>query len=252
MGLYNLQKEVYMTCHDRITRKGRSSAGVVWLLAVIAIILSGIAYRVLASRLHIMVDIPVKLPNPLSAFPSRIGNWTGQDVPIPANIQRIAGNDDFINRLYTDSLTNNWANAYIAYCANPRNMVGHKPEVCYVGGGWIHDSTESSEVISSSGMKIPCLIHRFHTPSPNYAERVVLNFYVLNGQLTIDESNFSSFGWRTPNIGGNPARYVAQVQISSILENSTRTFAADMVDMILDFFPDENGMVKAAKSIQNP
>ena len=56
---------------------------------------------------------------------------------------------------------------------------------------------------------------------------------------------FSGLGWRTPNIAGDPARYVAQVQINSVLENSTRTAAKDMTDLILDFFPDQNGKVRA-------
>ena len=220
----------------------------IWISAVILVILSGVGYRVLASRLHIVVDTPIALPVPLGEVPLRVGNWTGKDVPIPSNIQRIAGNDDFLNRLYINSLTNNWVNVYIAYSARPRTMLGHRPEVCYVGGGWIHDSTEPSEVISNSGRKIPCLIHRFHMPAPHYEEIVVLNFYVLNGQLTIDESNFSGLDWRAPNIEGDPAHYVAQVQISSVLENSTRTAARDLTDLILDFFPDKNGQVKAVES----
>ena len=126
-------------------------------------------------------------------------------------------------------------------------MQGHRPQVCYVGGGWIHDSTAPSKVISLSGRTIPCLIHRFHKPAPQNDEIVVLNFYILNGQLTADESGFSSVGWRTPNIVGDPARYVAQVQISSVLENSVRKAARDMTDLILDFFPDKSGKVRAAK-----
>ena len=127
-------------------------------------------------------------------------------------------------------------------------MLGHRPQVCYVGGGWIHDSTEQSEVISNFGRAIPCLVHRFHMPAPGYEERVVLNFYIVNGQLTNDESSFSGVGWRTPNIAGNTARYVAQVQISSVLENSTRTAVKNMTELILAFFPDENGDVRVAEN----
>ena len=103
------------------------------------------------------------------------------------------------------------------------------------------------EVISNSGRAIPCLIHYFHMPTPSYEERVVLNFYIVNGQLTNDESGFSGIGWRTPNITGNAARYVAQVQISSVLENSIREAAKDMTELVLDFFPDENGKVRIQK-----
>jgi hypothetical protein len=215
-------------------------------LACLLLICGGITYRVAASHAKSWVETPVKLPVALSNFPVRVGEWSGKDVPIPANIQRIAGNDDFLNRLYINESKNQWVNIYIAYCGRPRNMVGHQPDACYVGGGWIHDYTQPSKVFSSSGLEIPCLIHGFHRPSPETGEIVVMNFYILNGQLTNDESGFSGVGWRTPNIAGDPARYVAQVQISSVLESSVRKAAQEMTDEVLEFLPDENGKVRAA------
>lgn len=216
-----------------------------WVLAVIALLLAGTVYRVAAVRLKIITEAPIVLPVPLSMFPTEIRNWIGKDVPISKNIQRVARNDDFLNRLYINSSSDQWVNVYIAYTARPRTMLGHRPQVCYVSGGWIYDSTEPVEVVSLSGRTIPCLIHRFHKPAPQNDEIVVLNFYILNGQLTHKESGFPGVGWRSPNIGGDTARYVAQVQISSVLENSIRTAAKDMTELILDFFPDENGSVRA-------
>ena len=72
-----------------------------------------------------------------------------------------------------------------------------------------------------------------------------LNYYIVNGQLTDDESVFSGLGWRTPNIEGDPARYVAQVQISSLQEMTVRSAAKDFTDLVLGYFPEENGKVKA-------
>lgn len=216
-------------------------------LSLVLLVLSGVTYRVLAYRLERFAQDPVKLPVPLSLFPIHTGDWVGRDVPIPLNIQRVAGNDDFLNRLYINESANQWANLYIAYSAKPRNMLGHRPQVCYVGGGWVHDGTEQTEVVSAFGRRIPCLVHRFHTPAPEHKEVVVLNFYIANGQLTNDESSFSSVGWRTPNIAGNAARYVTQIQISSVMESSIRSAAREMTELILDFFPDENGVVRAEK-----
>ncbi|MHC4167944.1 MAG: exosortase-associated EpsI family protein, partial [Planctomycetota bacterium] len=157
------------------------------------------------------------------------------------------GNDAFVNRLYRSKSGKEWANVYIAYTAHPRTMRGHRPRICYVAGGWVHDGTERSEFTSSLGRKLPCLIHRFHRPAPDHEETVVLNFYIVNGRLTCDDRVFSGVGWRTPNIEGDLARYVTQVQISSVLENSTRAAAEDMAELIFDFFPDEDGQVKAVE-----
>lgn len=225
----------------------RISPFAIWTAAVILLIISGAGYRVLASRVKVIVETPINLPVPLSAFPIKIGSWTGRDIPLSANIQRAAGNDDFINRLYVNKSDNQWANIYIAYSSRPRTMLGHRPEVCYVGGGWIHDSTQQSQFVSAEGRAVPCLIHRFHKPVPEAAETIVLNFYILNGQITNDESGFAGVGWRTPNIAGNAARYVAQIQISSVLESSVRSVAKDITDIVLELLPDSNGKVKASE-----
>ena len=212
-------------------------------LAVLILIFSGWGYRVAARGLKVITARPVLLPVPLKEFPVTMGRWLGREVPIPENIQRVAGNDDFLSRLYINDFSDQWANIYIAYSGRPRTMVGHRPEVCYVAGGWIHENTEQGEFLSASGRKVPCLIHRFRKPVPNYAEIIVLNFYILNGRVTRSEGGFSGLGWRTPNIAGDAARYVAQVQISSVLETSVRAAAVRFADMILDFFPDEKGEV---------
>lgn len=221
----------------------------VWIFAILLLVSSGITYRVLASRLKIVVDTPIKLPVPLSAFPKKIGNWVGKDVQIPANIVRVAHNDAFLNRLFIDEVSNQWANVYIAYTAHPRTMLGHRPQICYVAGGWVHDSSSRTIVTSSAGRKVPCLLHRFHRPYPETEETVVLNFYIVNGRLTSDERVFSGVGFRTPNIDGDPARYVTQVQISSAFENSVRAATKDIVEKILDFFPDEKGQEKALEYV---
>ncbi|MHC4073738.1 MAG: exosortase-associated EpsI family protein [Planctomycetota bacterium] len=222
----------------------------VWFLALFLLISAGITYRVLATRLSVFVETPVALPVSLDTFPERVGQWVGEDVPIPVNIQEVAGNDAFLNRSYRNRLSDQWANVYIAYTARPRTMMGHRPRVCYPGGGWIHDGTQQAQVTSDVGREFPCLIHRFHRPAPDNEETVVLNFYIVNGRLTSDDRNFSGVLWRTPNIDGDPARYVAQVQIS-MFENSIRAVAKEIVEPILDFFPDENGKVRAIEYVES-
>jgi len=199
--------------------------------------------------LQLVVDAPISLPVPLSAFPSEIGNWVGRDVPVPTTAKEYMERnfaDDFLTRRYTNAATKAWADVYIVYCSSrPGGILGHRPRVCYPGFGWIHDSTERTHFILRPSQRIPCLIHRFYKPAPAHDQTVVLNFYILNGRITADENDFSGPLGRRPNIARDPARYVAQVQISSILENSILSAAKDMTDLILDFFPDENGKIRA-------
>ena len=119
------------------------------------------------------------------------------------------------------------------YCASkPAGILGHQPRVCFPAHGWIHDDTTRSELDLRSGRRIECLIHRFHKPAPAYREVFVLSFWVLNGQITLSEDEFSGFFGRRPNVSGDPARYVAQVQISSTLEHSARSAASDLVEIV--------------------
>jgi hypothetical protein len=226
-------------------RAGRARPGVL-LAAVGLLVVSGVAYRVAVGYLGTVTAEPVRLPLPLDRIPSQIGLWQGREVPIPVNVQKVAGNDDFMSRLYTNERTRQWANIYVAYTARPREMLGHRPRVCYPASGWVHDQTTEATVEAVSGRRIPCLVHRFHWPGPEASDRVVLNFYVVNGQLTDDHRVFSGVGWRTPNLAGQAARYVAQVQVGSATESTVRAAAADLTDVILEFLPDVSGLVPAA------
>jgi EpsI family protein len=227
---------------------GRIPLWSIWILAVVLLVSAGMTYRILASGLERLVSRTIKLPVPMSAFPSQIGNWSGKDLPIPNTTKEYMERnfaDDYFSRQYINSGTGARVGVYVVYCSSqPGGIVGHKPQVCYPGNGWIHDGTETEEFISPAGQKIPYLIHRFHKPT-SMTNQVVLNFYVLNGKPTAEEKDFSGlFGLRL-NFAGDPARYVAQVQISSVLDNSVRTMAKDVVDLILDYLPDQDGKVRA-------
>jgi hypothetical protein len=211
------------------------------MIAIGGLLVGGMTYRIASANLNSIVGTRIALERPLSIFPLEIMDWHGEDVPIPINIQRVAGVDDFLSRLYVNKTNQTWVNLYVAYTARPRSMLGHRPQICYPASGWVHDYTNHAEVVTKAGSHIPFLLHRFHRPQQEREERVVLNYYIVNGRLTDDESVFSGVGWRTPNIAGNPARYVAQVQISSTLEGSVRRAAEEMSDALITFFPDVNG-----------
>jgi len=238
-----------LVAHSSKPTDHRISISLTCVLAIALLIVSGLGYRLLGSRLP---HAPIALQLSLSNFPTQIDNWIGSDLPIPATTKEYMEKnfaDDFISRRYINVTTKDWVDVYIVYCSSrPGGILGHRPGVCYPGNGWVHDSTELSQFISSGGRQIRCLVHRFHKPAPMDYQTVVLNFYILNGETTSDEDKFSGPFGRRPNIAGNPARYVAQVQISSVLESSVRTAAKEFTNLIIDFLPDENGEVKRAKN----
>lgn len=209
-----------------------------WVAAVMSLLLAGAFYRSEARRLDSITSKPVRLPLPLSALPMTVGQWDGRDAPIPEAVRKAVANDDSVSRFYVNRSSGEWAQLYITFSSRPRTMIGHKPSVCYVAAGWVWDGSDLSTIISRNGRKIPCLIHRFHQTDSARSEIVVLNFYVINGQISCDESVFSGIGWRTPNIRGDSANYVAQVQISSTLEAFVLSAGADLAATLIDFFPE--------------
>ena len=218
-----------------------------WALAVVVLLAGGASYRLVTRGVLGIEPKKILLPVALSNLPSEIEGWSGRDVLLTPEVERIADNDDYVNRLYKKRLTEEAADLYVAYSGRPRTMVGHTPQVCYVNAGWELDETRKGELTALSGRKIPCLVHRLHQAPPNSGEVVVVNYYVLNGVTTNDESSFAGVGWRLPNFGGNPAWYVAQVQVASRSEGSARELARVTADKILELLPDGDGVVRAAQ-----
>jgi hypothetical protein len=230
---------------------GKTKVWLIWPLAILLLVSTSIAYRVSAHKLKVLGNEPVALPVPLSGFPIRIGNWIGSELLIPATTREYMEKnyaDDFFSRRYVNSADKIWVDVYVVYCSTrPGGMLGHRPGVCYPANGWLQETTETSQFTSQKGRQIDCLLQRFRQPAPAMNEVVVLSFYVLNGRITAKESDFSSVFGRKPNIARDSSRYVAQVQISSAQESSVRKAALDVVDLVIDFLPDENGKVKATE-----
>jgi hypothetical protein len=235
---------------------GRTSIRLVWLLSVALLVSSGGVYRLLAHEHEHFMDNPITLPVPLTQFPQTLFGWTGEVLPIPATTEEYMRKnfaDDYFSRRYVNKGTGQYADLYVVYCSSePGGILGHQPLVCYPSAGWTWDQTTPSQIATRSGCKINCLIHRFHKRGPPYKETVVVNFYVLNGRISVREKDFSGFWARRPNIAGNRARYVAQVQAASEMESSAVALARDTTDMILSFLPDADGKTGMEAGVGQP
>lgn len=187
----------------------------------------------------------IELPVPLKNLPLQVGAWVGQEGRLTPEVERIAGNDDYVSRTYVNTNTSESAYFYLAYSARPRTMLGHQPQVCYTGSGWLHDETKPDELRPAGGEVIPCLVHRFHQEDRRV---VVLNYYVLNGVPTNEEDRFAGVGWRLPNIAGDPAWYVAQVQVSGDSEAAVRALATATAPSVIAYLPDPQGKVAVVRA----
>lgn len=233
----------------------RRGAAPLWLAACLALALlvaSGLVYRAQSSRLENLP--PVSLPVPLDNMPLEINGWVGRHLVIPSTTRRYMEShfaDAYLSRRYINSTDGMSADLYVVYCSTRlAGLTGHKPSVCYPNNGWSADGTSRSQFVSTSGRQIPCLVHRFHRPPPEYEEKVVLSFYVLNGKVTLDEREFSDLWGRRLNLSGDWARYVAQVQVSSVLEQSARAAISSLADTVFAFLPDAGDGGQAVDSAE--
>lgn len=190
-----------------------------------------------AQQLNAIASIKLIPATPFSEFPIALGQWQGRDVPISETVLKVAGNDDYLSRFYLNSQAQSGVTLYLGYTAEPRRMLGHRPQVCYVGSGWVHDSTHQEVIRTEKGSQQNCLVHRFYKPGLAYEEVFVLNYYVVNGRLTTDHSSFDSLSWRRPKQSAGRLQYVAQIQISSSSEQAVRLFAQEAADLIMEYMP---------------
>lgn len=230
----------------------------VWLaglLAIALLIIAGVGFRVAAAKFSWTIGEPVKLPIPLNEIPTEIKGWVGTKLEIPAvTDEYLRSNyaDDYMSRRYVHAAAVLWADVYVVYCSSrPAGIIGHKPRVCYPAHGWTHEQTTESEIVTDSGRPVQCEIQRFQERE-TFQQKVVLSFYVVNGRTTVREKDFASVLGRRPNLSGDYARYVAQVQISASFslpessERSVRAAARGLVDTLLAYLPDADGRVVAA------
>ena len=225
--------------------KNKGRFWLAWLFALAALLLSGTVYRVAQAKQHLTAYQAAAPAVSLKQFPLNFKNWIGEDIPTDFSIEKITHSDDFIYRLYRNSDTGQWVNVYVTYCSQPRMMLGHRPDVCYTSSGWAIKNTDKTHFTTPSGIKVPCIEYLFYKPAPWPSETTVLNYYIFNGRLTDDHKIFSGIKWRTLARYRDLPRYVTQIQISSTEEEAVISAAKDMSELIIDFFPDENGVVKA-------
>jgi EpsI family protein len=215
-----------MTKHNNPNRQPVIVAAVVAGLLMLA---SGAAYHVLAARLAAPVNTISMPPGALERLPLQIGGWTGQNVPLDEAVVRATDTDAHVSRTYSRYNTSENISLYIAYGVKARDLMPHRPEVCYTGAGWTLTDKSSVELSLGDGMKLPCSAFQFSRGTLHTKKTVVLDYYIVDGQYCRDVSLLRYKAWR----GSGTVRYVAQVQIAtSVTANLT---ADSAVKIICDF-----------------
>ena len=203
----------------------------------------GLGYRVLAARLEAPGDAAPIRPEALQQLPLQMGAWTGQEIPLDEVIVEATDTDAHVNRRYARRGGLESVMLYIASGVRARDLMPHRPEVCYTGAGWTLTDRRSMDLPLSNGMKLPCNVLQFSRGTLNSSRVMVLDYYLVDGQYCRDVSLLRSKAWQ----GSGTVDYVAQVQITtSIVATQTAhsattiisDFAVESASLIANVFDD--------------
>ncbi len=195
----------------------------------------GVAYGTLAARLNgsgNSTPIPAAV---LDRFPIQLGEWTGQDVPLDEEIVRATDTDAHLSRRYSRHGNLESISFYIASGVKARDLMPHRPEVCYTGAGWTLMDRRSLELPLGDGTRLSCNVLQFSRGALNKQGVLVLDYYIVDGEYCRDVSRLRYKVWR----GSGAVRYVAQMQISTSI---TEILNADVATKIICDFAVESAL----------
>jgi uncharacterized protein DUF3485 len=228
-----------MTSSDNLNRRPVVLAAVA---AGLLVLIFGLTYRVLEDLLAVPLNNTAIDPVALDRFPSQIGDWTGQDVPMDEALRRATDTDALINRRYSRSneLESVWV--YVACGTNAFDVMSHRPSRCYVVAGWKLVNRRSMDLALDNGTQLSCTLFRFVRGGLRAEETTVLYYCIADGQRFSEIEPLVSQARR----GLQRVEYVAQVQI--VVSNETQNgdaavrlasaFAVDSASAIAQLFED--------------
>ena len=124
----------------------------------------------------------------IEAVPYIIGEWTGQNNPIPQAAQKLLRPNAILSRLYSDTATaTSWrprsAQLLIVQCRDSRDMIGHYPPICYRAQGKTLDERYSTPRDWKVGeITIPGYEYQFTELKQGQISRTtVYNFLIVPG-----------------------------------------------------------------------
>jgi len=130
-------------------------------LALGLLLAGGVGYRVLAGHLA-RPGNSIPLPRgSLARLPMRIGDWAGRDIPIDPAIVEATDTNDLLNRRYVRAKASQQVGLYIAYGIRARDLMPHRPEVCYPDTGWTAHGSREVTLDLGVGPGLHCRILRF-------------------------------------------------------------------------------------------
>lgn len=174
------------------------------------LLLSGAGYHVLAAKLD-GPDTAVSLPaGMLTRLPLNIDGWSSEELKIQEAVIDATDTDDHISRIFREEATGRVVVLFVGYGLAARDLLPHRPEVCYPGAGWVAVERKVMPLDMSSGIEWSAQVHRFRRGALNQERVVVINYYLIDGDVSPEVSGLREKAAEFHR----DWRYIAQVLIS--------------------------------------
>lgn len=193
-----------------MTEKNLSSSRRATVAAAAAgglMLLFGLGYRAVQAKMAAPVNTTPVSQDSLDRLPLEIGGWTGRDTPVDANIIEATDTDAHVSRQYVSNTGFGAVSLWIASGVRARDLMPHRPEVCYVGSGYTLVKREAPDLPLDDGGVLPCNAMQFSRGVLSSNRVLVLYYYLVDGQYCRDVSE-----WRY-KLPWTRIGYIAQVQI---------------------------------------
>jgi EpsI family protein len=209
--------------------------------AAIVMLVFGLGYRVLAARLSAPANTTPVPQELLDQLPLQLGVWTGQDTPVDERVIKATDTDAHVSRRYSKGGGFESVSLWIASGVQARDLMPHRPEVCYTGAGWTLTGKRVLELPLAGDAVLPCNVMQFSRGALNAEKVLVLYYYLVDGQYCADVSLLRSKAWK----GSATIGYMAQVQVVTpmplgvTLDSATKTvsdFAVESGPPIAELF----------------
>jgi hypothetical protein len=113
-----------------------------------------------------------------SNLPNRIGQWSGDDVPIPFSAIKLLKPNVIYSRRFVNSTTHETVSVLIVHCKDARAINGHYPPICYPNSGYEKKSAEPRDW-KVDGINFTGTEYVFAMSSPQTAWLKVDNFILM-------------------------------------------------------------------------
>ena len=234
------------------TNTPKRSLGIAVLAAGLFLLISGAGYRALSTQLMRAPEQTHLAAGVLQQLPVNIGMWAGRDQTLDEALLKRADVDDHLTRIYQRTSDRSTIALWIAYGIRARDLMPHRPEVCYPGAGWSLQKQTEIEFPVAGGTGVAARLLTFASGTADPRPLMVLTYYIVDGATCADVSLLRSKAWR----GQTAIRYMTQVQISLRIEAMNaaapetvlREFASATFPLIHDLLEDAVRRAEEAQS----